>query len=184
MAQRRKIYITGGGGSGKTTLARRLAGATGIPCFELDAILWTDSKTGERVPSSERQRLIGEIASRPSWIADGVYVGWAQEIWNTADLIIYLDPPLKLMLWRIFWRHLKAEIARNNRHPGWRKLFRFMKFVAQSHRSPETGDIDDDRDEILTRAKINAKVNQHRDKALVIERKVDIDEILAIIGHK
>tara|TARA_Y100000031_G_scaffold142919_1_gene172898 strand:+ start:193 stop:390 length:198 start_codon:yes stop_codon:yes gene_type:complete len=58
------------------------------------------------------------------------------------------------MLWRVFWRHVKAEFRRDNRHPGWRKLFRFMRIIRAAHRSSETGDIDDDEDEILTAAKV------------------------------
>lgn len=184
MASRRRIYITGGAGSGKTTLARQLSDATGIPWYELDTVLWTEKGTGERIPDTDRSRLISGIASEPSWIADGVYVGWAQELWRTADLVIYLDTSLKRMLWRVFWRHVKAELRRNNRHPGWLTLFRFMRTIARMHRSPVTGDIDDGEDEILTTAKIAAKVEQHKNKTLVVDSIPDIDKILSVINPK
>ena len=181
MGQKRRIYITGGPGVGKTTLARRLADATGFPMFELDSLLWTHSGTGERIEDKDRIKIVGDIAGRSNWIADGVYVGWAQQLWREADLVIYLDISLKLVLWRVFWRHVKAEFRRNNRHPGWLKLFRFMRIIVKSHRSDEIGNIDDDEDKILTHAKIAAKIRQQNHKAVVYDRTSDFKQILALI---
>jgi len=97
-------------------------------------------------------------------------MGLAQEIWRTADLIIFLNASLKVMLWKVFWRHAKAELRRNNRHPRWLMLFKFMKVIVRSYRSPEIGDIDNHDDSILTQAKIEAKVRQQAHKTLVLKR--------------
>ena len=179
MSDRRRIYVTGGAGVGKTTLAKSLSEATGIPYFELDSLLWQDEGRGTRVPALDRMDRMHEISMQSEWIAKGVYVGWTQELWREADLIIFVDASLWLVLRRIFWRHLRAELRRNNRHSGWMKLFRFMRSVVRSHRSNETGDIDDDEDDILTRAKIMAKLQQHRDKALVVGSSPNIEKILS-----
>ncbi len=179
-----RIYIAGDAGAGKTTLLKRLTDSTGYPSFELDALLWTENSTGERIHEAERITIIRDIAIQPRWIADGAYVGWAQELWHEADLIIYLDISLKLMLWRVFWRHTKAEFKRNNRHPGWFKLFKFMRFVARSARSTEVGNIDDDEDDVLTHAKILAKVQQQHHKVLKVGANPDIEQILALINSK
>jgi adenylate kinase family enzyme len=181
MVDVRRIYITGGSGSGKSTLAVKLSESTGFPKYELDWLLWTNSETGERVSKEERKQITGDIAEKSCWIVDGVNVGWAQKIWSEADLIIFMNIGLKLTLWRIFWRHVKAELKRNNRHPGWVKLFKFMKIVASSHRSTEAGNIDDDDDKILTRAKIIAKVEQQRHKVVFIGSSPDFDEIVTHI---
>ncbi len=184
MNEIRRIYITGGAGVGKTTLARKLADATGFERFELDSLLWAHADTGERVSPQERTEIVADIAVKSNWIVDGVNVGWAQEIWRTADLVIFLDLPLWVMLWRVFWRHVKAEIRRNNRHPGWLNLFRFLRIIARSHWDPETGDIDDDEDRILTHAKIAAKVQQQKHKTFVVNENPDIEQILGMINSK
>ena len=53
----RRIYIIGGGGSGKTTLARRLGPALAIDPVELD--LGAD---------------LDDLARRPEWIVEGIFV--------------------------------------------------------------------------------------------------------------
>jgi shikimate kinase len=47
----RKVYIVGGAGSCKSTLAQRLATHIDAPVFDLDSVLW---KTGG--PKSEAER--------------------------------------------------------------------------------------------------------------------------------
>lgn len=184
MQEIKRIYVTGGPGVGKTTLTNRLAEATGYPIFELDWVLWSNNDEGKRGLAADHVEKIGEIAAQPAWIADGSFVGFAQEIWRTADLIIFLNLSLKVMLWRVFWRHVKAEFRRNNRHPGWLALFKFMRIVVRSYRSPEIGDIDSHDESILTQAKIEAKVSQQTHKTLVINGSPDIDDILRRINPK
>ena len=53
-----------------------------------------------------------------------------------------------------------------------------MGFIRTSFQSHEIGDLDNGSDEILTQAKIRAKVEQHRHKALVFNKTPDIDLIL------
>lgn len=118
MNQPKRIYITGGSGVGKSTVAKDLAERLGLPFVELDPIMWTEEGTGKRAPERERKQNIAELAAQPEWVAEGVYVGWAQEVWDVADKVIIIDIPLRVMLWRVFWRHVKAELRRNNRHPG------------------------------------------------------------------
>jgi hypothetical protein len=44
-----------------------------------------------------------------------------------ADALVWLDPPWPAAIWRIVLRHVKAEMKRNNRYPGWRRLARFVR---------------------------------------------------------
>lgn len=185
MSEIRRIYIAGGAGVGKTTLMKLLAKSTGSPTFELDELLW--AKTGsddEEFSDAKRQEIVHEIAVRPAWISEGVYVGRAQELWHEADLVIYIRSNLRSMLWRRFLRHVKAELRRNNRHPGWLNLFRIMRTVARQYRRTETGDIDNYQDDNLSEAKIQAKANQQRHKVLKIYVNPNIEQILAVIADK
>ncbi|NQW20373.1 MAG: hypothetical protein HQ477_06575 [Chloroflexi bacterium] len=56
-----------------------------------------------------------------------------------------------------------------------------MKLVTDSHRSREVGDIDDHEDQILTRAKLTAKAEQQRHKAVFVGSNPDFDEIMTHI---
>jgi adenylate kinase family enzyme len=182
MSEVRRIYITGGAGVGKTTVAHKLAESTGFPFYELDQLLWTNESTGERIPEPERLKIVADIAGQPTWITDGVYVGWAQDLWRDADLVIFIDIPLRKMLWRVFWRHVKAELNRNNRHPGWLNLFTFLRYTVRIHRSSEVGDIDSYSEEGLTHAKILAKAHQQSHKTLIINGNPDFEQILSMIN--
>ena len=62
-----RIHIFGGAGSGKTTLARRLAAHLGYPCIDLDGVAWgAAGKVGLR----ERKTAVFNILSQPSWIIE------------------------------------------------------------------------------------------------------------------
>jgi adenylate kinase family enzyme len=98
----RRIYITGGAGSGKTTLAKSLAGRTDFPFFELDTVIQDYEGSGELETAEVRLRSMIEIASKPEWIAEGNFVGFAQEIWKQAGLIVFIESNLRTTLWRIF----------------------------------------------------------------------------------
>jgi hypothetical protein len=116
-------------------------------------------------------------------VVEGSYVSPAREIWQQADLIVFIEANLRTALWRIFWRHVRAEIARNNRHPGWLMLFRFMKIVFQAFRSQEAGDLDSDGDDHkLTLARLEAMADRYKDKVLTVGSSPDIDEILSAIN--
>ncbi|MBP38879.1 MAG: hypothetical protein QF676_04200 [Dehalococcoidia bacterium] len=95
-----------------------------------------------------------------------------------------MDISLKFALWGVFWRHVKAAPRRNNRHPGWRLLFRIMRIIRRSYRSTETDNIDDDDQSVLTLAKIRAKVLQQPHRVLRLGRNPNINEILALTNSK
>jgi adenylate kinase family enzyme len=185
MTVQHRIFITGAAGVGKTTLARKLATGTSVPFYELDTVMWKYDGSGEQESPEIRQRSVNEIAEQPGWVVEGSYVSPAREIWRQADRVIFIDVNLRTALWRIFWRHVRAELARNNRHPGWLALFRFMKHVSLTFRSPVVGDLDSEDDgPSLTLAQLKAKADRHSDKVLTVGSSPDIDEILRHINSK
>jgi adenylate kinase family enzyme len=121
-----RIHFTGGPGSGKTYAARRVALARGVPSFHLDEMALD---LGAGMPSREAfealPSLLPGLYSREEWVSDGSYMGWAAPMLDHADAIIWMDTPGRVALYRILVRHLKAELARANRFPGWRRLWHF-----------------------------------------------------------
>ena len=91
----RRIHITGGQGSGKTTLAARLRDRTGLPVHGLDTIARVGGGNGPARPSGERDALVASIAGSDEWITEGVHLGWTTPLLERADAIVWLDhvPP-------------------------------------------------------------------------------------------
>jgi len=128
-----KVHIIGQAGSGKTTLARWLAERDGSVAFDLDIVVY--GPRGERT-HAERTALVAAILEHEGWVAEGAYrEEWLSPLLNEAEVIVWLDLPLRVCLWRIFRRHVAAEFRRNNPHPGWRKLAGFMRYTWQADRS-------------------------------------------------
>ncbi len=98
----RRVLIVGCSGAGKTTLARTLAKATGLPLIHLDRHFW---QPGWVEPGkAEWQAAVGGLARREAWIMDGNYGGTLPERLARADTVIHLDVPTWLCLWRVLRR--------------------------------------------------------------------------------
>jgi hypothetical protein len=87
----RRIHVTGGQGSGKTTLAGRLHELTGAPVHELDLVARIGGGNGPERPAAERDAMVREIAATEDWITEGVHLGWTAPLLDRADAIVWLD---------------------------------------------------------------------------------------------
>jgi adenylate kinase family enzyme len=95
MGAARRVAIVGNIAGGKSTLARALAEATGIPHREYDTLLWRGT---ELLPDEEAIALEQAWLAEPLWIIDGMGAWEAMERrLDRADGIIFIDLPL--------WQH-------------------------------------------------------------------------------
>ena len=65
-----RIAVIGNAGGGKSTLARALAARHGLPCVEVDALLWRDG--WQAVPVDEYEAEHARLIAQPRWIIDGL----------------------------------------------------------------------------------------------------------------
>ena len=108
----RRIVILGNAGSGKSTLARRLGERLGLPVVHLDALFW---QPGWVEPDNEgfRDRVCAALAGG-AWVSDGNYVRRTFDLrLPSADLVIWLDTPRPLCLWRVIARTVQGGRRRD-----------------------------------------------------------------------
>jgi hypothetical protein len=106
----RRIVVLGVSGAGKSTLARELARLVDAPHVELDAIQhgpdWTPP------PSEEFRARLATVTDGPAWVVDGNYIALTADVlWHRADLIVWLDLPLWVVVPRLV-RRSTARIVR------------------------------------------------------------------------
>jgi adenylate kinase family enzyme len=109
-ARMRRVLVIGSGGAGKSTLARRLGAATGLPVVHLDALHWKPGWTP--TPPDEWRRVVGEAAAGDRWIMDGNYGGTMDVRLAACDTVVFLDLPRVTCLRRAVGRALRHRGGR------------------------------------------------------------------------
>jgi adenylate kinase family enzyme len=121
----KRILCYGVCGSGKTTLARRIGEATGIPWHSADDLAWLP---GWVMTSTEWQaEKIAAIVEQDEWVLDTAYGKWIDVTLGRVELIVALDYPR----WFSFGRLLKRTVSRaidkkpicNGNTETWRQMF-------------------------------------------------------------
>lgn len=118
------MLIYGVTGSGKTTLARRVAERTGLPWHSVDDLTWEPGWVG--VPAAEQRRRIAAICAGERWILDSGYSSWVDLVLPRVELIVALDYPRWRSLGRLVRRSLVRAVDRRTICNGNTETFRQM----------------------------------------------------------
>lgn len=92
----KRVLVIGCPGSGKSTFAKALHKATGLPLFHLDLMYWNADKTA--VEKSVFLDRLSKTLQRDEWIIDGNYHSTMELRIETCDTVIFLDYPLEVCL--------------------------------------------------------------------------------------
>jgi adenylate kinase family enzyme len=116
--------VVGSTGSGKTTFARALASILGVPRVELDELNWGPNWTP--VDDATFRQRVAAATSGDAWIVDGNYGGRGARdiIWPRADTVVWLDPPLRVTLGRLWRRSVGRIRSREELWSGNRETLR------------------------------------------------------------
>lgn len=118
----KRIALVGPVASGKSTLAAAIAAHTELPHLDLDELFWGPRWTPvgpELFHTRVRDALAADI-----WIADGNYGGEVGEtLLARAELVIWLDLPLRICLPRLIHRSLRRASTRQELFAGNRETF-------------------------------------------------------------
>ena len=121
----KRITVYGPAGSGKTTLARDLGAALGLPVVELDAIFharagWVDLSTAEF-----RARVSAVLAEHADgWVIEGNYGMVRDLILSRADTVVWLRLPFRTVYRRLAWRTLTRSMRNEELWNGNRETWR------------------------------------------------------------
>ena len=121
-----RINVVGTSGSGKSTVARRIAEKLDVAYIEMDALFWkpnwTEATDEEFFPALE------EALSSDAWVLDGNYDRTRSIKWKRAQTVVYLDLPFLVVLYRMVRRCLirglkREELWAGNTESVWKHFF-------------------------------------------------------------
>ncbi|BDX04984.1 adenylate kinase [Planctobacterium marinum] len=106
----KKIAIIGKPASGKSTLSKKLAAATGIKLHALDSILY--QANGAEIERADYEAIHQDIIAAREWIIEGFGPMNSLHSFNkrleAADTVIYIDLPYTTTYWLVTKRFLKG----------------------------------------------------------------------------
>ncbi len=118
----RRVSVVGTSGSGKTTVARRLAGRLGVPHVELDALF--HGPGWQPADADAFLAAVDDATSGEGWVVDGNYRAVVGEgpVWARADTVVWLDLPRAVVMRQVVRRTLRRALRREelwngNREP-------------------------------------------------------------------
>ena len=134
----RRILVYGVTGSGKTSLARRVGEATGLPWHSVDdEIGWLPGWT-ER-PAEDQRRIAERICAGEEWVLDTAYGKWLDVPFARVELIVALDYPrwfsLQRLLRRTVSRAVTGQEMCNGNVESWRQVFSHDSIIVWHFRS-------------------------------------------------
>ena len=134
----KRVAVFGNAGGGKSTLALRLAAATGLPLYVIDKLQFRDG--GDEVPHEEYLRLHAELLSRDEWIIDGFGgVASAWERFAAADTLVHVDLPLTTHYWWVTKRLITGLFTPPEgwpaRSPLWSSSMMSYRVIPSCHRT-------------------------------------------------
>ena len=121
-----RINFVGTAGSGKSTVGKRIAERLNVPYVQLDELFWkanwTESTDEEFFPKLEK------ALSADDWVLDGNYTRTIPIKWKRVQMVVYLDLPFHIVLYRIIKRSLlrgikNEELWHGNKETVWKHLF-------------------------------------------------------------
>lgn len=119
-----RVSVIGISGSGKSTIASRLAEILGCPRYELDALYFLPGWKPR--DEAEFDGIVEEIAAGERWVVDGSYKAWTAEgpIWKRADTVVWPRLPRTVVMTQLVRRSLRRVFTREELWNGNRETLR------------------------------------------------------------
>lgn len=116
-----RAVVIGSSCSGKTTLAKHLAESFHVPHVELDRLYWGANWTPVEALLFRTQ--VRQHVEEENWIVDGNYSVIQDEVFQRANLILWLNLPLRVVFGRALFRSFVRILSREEIFAGNRETF-------------------------------------------------------------
>ena len=103
-----RVLVAGSTGAGKTTAARVLATALGLPHVEMDG-LWHGPGW---VPRLQFDEDVAAMLERGRWVTEYQYRTVKASLLREAEAVVWLDHPFPLVAYRLLLRTLVRAVGR------------------------------------------------------------------------
>ncbi len=100
-----RILVLGSAGSGKSTLSQILGTSFKLPVIHLDRYYWKPNWIP--TPNEEWDQLLEQLCNEEQWIMDGNYSRTIDIRLSKADMVLFLDLPTLLCIYRVLKRRIK-----------------------------------------------------------------------------
>lgn len=107
----KKIYIIGPVGSGKTTLATKLAEKYKIKYFELDKVSWDDEHGNIKRSDEEAQKIFNKILKNKNWVIEDTGRDKFKKGREEAEVIYYIKLSRIKSYYRVSKRWIKQRLG-------------------------------------------------------------------------
>ncbi len=121
-----RICVAGTSGSGKTFVARALAGRLGLRSVSSDALIWRAD--WEAAPRDEQYLAFDEATREGGWTFDGNFGPSPEDqlVLSRCDTLVWLDLPRWQVMWSVTLRTFRRAITRERLWHGnverWRRV--------------------------------------------------------------
>lgn len=105
LSRHRRIVIVGVTGSGKSSLAVRLADAGGMPHVRIDDLMWRPGWV-QLDPAAQAESVAAHVTGT-SWVLDGLWTATREVVLTRTDLVVALDYPRRVSLGRLLTRTVR-----------------------------------------------------------------------------
>lgn len=121
-----RIVIVGASGSGKSVLSEQVAQRLGIAYLDLDGLFWLPG--WQQVSDAVFRQRVAVAIEPQRWVVGGNYGRVRDLLWGRADVLVWLDYPFPLVMWRLFRRTVKRIMTQENlwdtgNRETWRQQF-------------------------------------------------------------
>jgi adenylate kinase family enzyme len=125
----RRVLVAGPSGVGKTTLAAAIGTALGLPHIEIDALY--HGPGWEPRPSFEAD--VRRFSAEPAWVTEWQYKVVRRLLADRADLLVWLDLPRPVVMYRVSRRTIARRIRRTELWNGNREPPLWTVFTDPDH---------------------------------------------------
>jgi len=154
----KKIYILGGTGSGKTTLAEKLSNILKIKHYSTDNFVYK-KKWSISYSKEQKEKNIEKITKNKKWIIEGVHADtWCIPTIKKADLIIFIDKHRFSLFSGVLKRELKLIGYKKDTIKSLPKLLYYAYIYKKGHRHKHKNSLKQAREFIIL--KNNKEINQ------------------------